>query len=62
MPEMQVPDGLMFILIWLGVIYSVQAAISMAYLVLEIVRDGRDHLEADQAESLPDDTEWETRA
>jgi len=44
---MQIPDGLMNFLIFVAVIYSVQTAISLAYLVLEIVRDGRDHLEAD---------------
>ena len=42
---MQIPTGLWVMLIWVGVAISVQTAISLAYLVLEIVRDGRDHEE-----------------
>lgn len=71
MPDMQVPDGLMTILTWFVVIYAVQVAVSLVYLVLEIVRDGRDHAEADQdvqtvhgSQTVRDEdgNEWEVRA
>lgn len=59
---MQVPTELWVALWMLIILFAVQTAISLAYLILEIIRDGRDHLESDQADALPDDTEWEVRA
>ena len=49
--EMQVPDGLMNFLIVVAVIYAIQTSISLAWLVLEIVRDDHDH----QNDSKPED-------
>jgi hypothetical protein len=52
--ELQVPDGLMNFLIVMAVIFVVQTAISLGYLILEIVRDGRDHpdIPADEDEII----------
>lgn len=46
-------------------LFAVQTATGMLWAVIEFTRDAREHREADaanQAEALPDDTEWETRA